>query len=494
MPAPPAPVPDDSESILDEAADEINSTTPDRTSSPAPSPDTSDPSFIRGQMSVAMQTCNRERFEELKRRLIARLDQLVGEAADEFTRGRLQRERELAQAMSMPVPCPPVSPATAPGSSLVPGSPAGTVGTTGSAGSPTPTPVPTTPQIGSLDTFRYEGDWSPVRDIRFRGNYNRAVRAPNVVELFAGPRQVEIPVTGSGVTRAGAPGASPEVDAGLSDNRFNTLEFGGAFYIRNFRLRGSYLTGDGESAFSILPISGGFNGAVFGARSPAGNSGIGAGSATLNGTTGVDLSRFRLGGDLSVAQPSPATRIYFSFDYFREVRTYSSSLTGTVGSGSSVIQFTQQRDQRIRDNAFGVGVGAETRLPLNTPVDGGAEVSLRLTVAAQAYLLDSDLRSIERNVSNFGPASDRDFTIDIDEGGTGLGVAGEAGAELSYSPSPGVAFFVGGSAAYRSRVGALFNPNSGDQVFFEGRTTELTRGDFWSYGARIGIRVAVGRR
>ena len=29
------------------------------------------------------------------------------------------------------------------------------------------------------------GSWAPVRDIKFRGNYNRAVRAPNIAELFS---------------------------------------------------------------------------------------------------------------------------------------------------------------------------------------------------------------------------------------------------------------------------------------------------------------------
>jgi iron complex outermembrane receptor protein len=37
----------------------------------------------------------------------------------------------------------------------------------------------------STDTYKIEGEWAPVRDIRFRGSYNRAVRAPNVVELFS---------------------------------------------------------------------------------------------------------------------------------------------------------------------------------------------------------------------------------------------------------------------------------------------------------------------
>jgi iron complex outermembrane receptor protein len=36
----------------------------------------------------------------------------------------------------------------------------------------------------STDTYKFEADWAPVRDIRFRASYNRAVRAPNVAELF----------------------------------------------------------------------------------------------------------------------------------------------------------------------------------------------------------------------------------------------------------------------------------------------------------------------
>ena len=37
----------------------------------------------------------------------------------------------------------------------------------------------------NTDTYKFEGAWAPVRDIRFRASYNRAVRAPNVAELFA---------------------------------------------------------------------------------------------------------------------------------------------------------------------------------------------------------------------------------------------------------------------------------------------------------------------
>lgn len=36
------------------------------------------------------------------------------------------------------------------------------------------------------DTYKFGGDWAPVEDIRFRASFQRAVRAPNIVELFTG--------------------------------------------------------------------------------------------------------------------------------------------------------------------------------------------------------------------------------------------------------------------------------------------------------------------
>ncbi len=40
--------------------------------------------------------------------------------------------------------------------------------------------------IGRTTTWNVNGSYSPVRDITFRGTYSEAVRAPNIVELFAG--------------------------------------------------------------------------------------------------------------------------------------------------------------------------------------------------------------------------------------------------------------------------------------------------------------------
>ena len=38
---------------------------------------------------------------------------------------------------------------------------------------------------GRTDTYKIGGEWAPISDIKFRAGYNRAVRAPNLNELFA---------------------------------------------------------------------------------------------------------------------------------------------------------------------------------------------------------------------------------------------------------------------------------------------------------------------
>lgn len=43
--------------------------------------------------------------------------------------------------------------------------------------------------IGSTTTYKADLTWAPVRDLRFRGTYSYAVRAPNIGELFGGASQ-----------------------------------------------------------------------------------------------------------------------------------------------------------------------------------------------------------------------------------------------------------------------------------------------------------------
>lgn len=45
------------------------------------------------------------------------------------------------------------------------------------------------------DTYKLGLNWAPVRDLRFRGSYQRAVRAPNVIELFSSQTLFEVELT-----------------------------------------------------------------------------------------------------------------------------------------------------------------------------------------------------------------------------------------------------------------------------------------------------------
>jgi iron complex outermembrane receptor protein len=48
------------------------------------------------------------------------------------------------------------------------------------------------------NAFKIGGTWAPVRDLRFRGSFQRAVRAPNVIELFSGQSLFEVELTQNG--------------------------------------------------------------------------------------------------------------------------------------------------------------------------------------------------------------------------------------------------------------------------------------------------------
>lgn len=38
--------------------------------------------------------------------------------------------------------------------------------------------------IGSVNTFKFELQWAPIQDVRLRGSFNRAIRAPAIIELY----------------------------------------------------------------------------------------------------------------------------------------------------------------------------------------------------------------------------------------------------------------------------------------------------------------------
>src|SRR6185312_12062287 len=62
--------------------------------------------------------------------------------------------------------------------------------------------------VGNTNTYKVAGDWEVVDGVRFRAGYNRAVRAPNVIELFA-PQNVVL--DGTADPCAGLTAANPLV-------------------------------------------------------------------------------------------------------------------------------------------------------------------------------------------------------------------------------------------------------------------------------------------
>lgn len=76
---------------------------------------------------------------------------------------------------------------------------------------------------GTVYTYKAGGDWSPVRGLRFRGLYQRAVRAPNINELFQ--PQVETSVTGSDPCAGPTPAAGRAIceAVGVPAGRYGTV-------------------------------------------------------------------------------------------------------------------------------------------------------------------------------------------------------------------------------------------------------------------------------
>ena len=85
--------------------------------------------------------------------------------------------------------------------------------------------------VGSVKTYSVGADWSPVEDVRIRGTYAKAVRAPNIGELFTGPSQtfptgLTDPCTGITLASTGTVATQCLLDAGV---RANIAANGGVF-------------------------------------------------------------------------------------------------------------------------------------------------------------------------------------------------------------------------------------------------------------------------
>jgi len=88
---------------------------------------------------------------------------------------------------------------------------------------------------GSIDTYGAGLVWQPISDIRFRGSYNRAVRAPNIFELFSPPQVAFLNIADdpcnvsniTGGTSFRAQNCQTLVGAGFDANNFLTARTAG---------------------------------------------------------------------------------------------------------------------------------------------------------------------------------------------------------------------------------------------------------------------------
>jgi iron complex outermembrane receptor protein len=92
--------------------------------------------------------------------------------------------------------------------------------------------------VGNQKTWSIGGDYAPIEETRFRATYARAVRAPNIAELFTGPSQtfpsVQDPCDGIGPTGGGTLGANCRAAPGVLGN----IQQNGTFTLTQADLQG----------------------------------------------------------------------------------------------------------------------------------------------------------------------------------------------------------------------------------------------------------------
>ncbi len=312
------------------------------------------------------------------------------------------------------------------------------------------------------------------------------------VQLALG--RATLPQVGIGVRRDGAPGAAPEVAAGLTSRRVNTLGISAGFQTKlsadfDLRLGGSYYEGDARESFSS-PATGAAQrvdtGIVYGRLSNGSSGIIAGGGGSGQGETEISSAYIyaeAMGYRVEVG--TGEVRISTGLEYRHSDTTHDLSFESSVVSGGSTFNFAQTRDQELDEDFYGAFGALELEIPFSRTTDGGLTFSGRIQLGP--YYRDSQFDGSEHDTANFGPVGNRDLTLEFNEDDTGWGLHLNAKAALELDIGNGVAFRLGGGVDRWSRVGAIVNPDSGDQVFFDGQTTRLETNNLTHVYADIGI-------
>lgn len=345
--------------------------------------------------------------------------------------------------------------------------------------------------------YRIMVDGKEVERISVTGDGSRTVRIrlpsatglpgdgspnPAYIRLLGNYASVEVPQTGIGFFRDGAAGVVPESFAISGPRRID--HFGGTLAAR-FPVAGvkpivSFQYDEGRRgplSFTIAANPAMASGVVYGDLSPGESSGIST-SLGLNGSMATRSKRFAVGVDVPLLTGGQSA-LGIALGYRRWNRTYD----GAVNFSSGGNQFAQTRNQKLDESHFAFGLFGDVSAPIGPSLTG------HLAARGGGYFRKSDLNSLEANTCSFCPVADRNFTIAIRDDDSDLGMFADFGMALEFALSPKTSVWAGGSGRYLSRVGAVFNPNSGNQVFFNGLKTALTRTDTFNWQADVGIAI-----
>jgi hypothetical protein len=327
------------------------------------------------------------------------------------------------------------------------------------------------------------------------------------VELDVESWGLDLPIIGIGFQRDGPQGMAPERPAGATNRRISTRGGRASVEIGSLRAALAYAQGNGRTTFDIpgggdLFDTSQFNtGIVYGALSPGGNSGV-VTPFGVDGTTEVDLERVVVRVDATLVEdvPDPSKdglEYSFGLRAYGEMETrgseYRGAAVGAANLQGFLFEFSQMREQSLSDRFLGAGLLGQSTLHFGPGDVGLGTTIIRLEVLGGAYRRNSTLDSRERNHCTFCALPDQDFTLDIRDEDGGWGFVGEAGVTVEVGLSPAISIRGQGATQYRSQVGAIFNPTSGDQVFFDRRTTGIATENSRSWGAAAGLVIRLGQ-
>jgi hypothetical protein len=284
---------------------------------------------------------------------------------------------------------------------------------------------------------------------------------------------IKVPQVGAGTLI----GADSEEFIGLSKKRLTGWSgtgiltfpetFGG-----NVSIGFSYGEADGNSSGSVA--AGAANvGIVYHDFSPNESTGVAVGAAGMDVSTRSELdhmlmfAKFELPGGNNGGDVSPYGKLFYG-----NYKQRHSSFVETPTYGSAI---TSESNQRVKEDLFGLELG----LRFDTDNNG---VRIGLGGGIMGYYRDAKLRSSQHNICSLCPSPDQqDFTINIEDSDDGFGFGASLMGNVGLGLADGIEVGLLGALRYMDKIGRVWNPMSGNDLFLDNNPTHLESGSSTSW-------------